>query len=107
MDIEQALKLGFPPESAHKLESRREKCRAALLEEDPTPPSADASPAQNVSAFQSDAISVVSSPEVGRHMIVSAIQGHTVEPLNKGHFGTSLSVLCGEVVLFLEVKNEL
>ena len=31
---------------------------------------------------------------------------NTVEPPNKGHFGTSHFVLCWEVVLFLEVKNE-
>ena len=31
----------------------------------------------------------------------------TVEPPNKGHFGTSHFVLCREVVLFSEVKNVL
>ena len=30
---------------------------------------------------------------------------YTVEPLNKGHVGTSHSVLCREVVLSLEVEN--
>ena len=34
-------------------------------------------------------------------------QACTVEPLNKGHIGTSHCVLCREVVLSLEVENEL
>ena len=32
---------------------------------------------------------------------------HTVEPLNKGHFGDTASVLVSKVVLFSEVKNVL
>ena len=32
---------------------------------------------------------------------------YTVEPLNKGHFGTSHFVLCRDVVLSLEVDNVL
>lgn len=69
MDIEQALTLGFPPESAHRLHSRKDKCKAAegssSLSKDNVSP--------NISAFQSDAISVVSNPDVGRYMIVSSV----------------------------------
>ncbi len=75
MDIDRALLHGFPADSAHKLESRRERCKAALVREEggDSPSSGDAPPAvHDVSAFQSDAISVVSTPECGRHMKVGS-----------------------------------
>lgn len=66
--------LGFPPGSAHKLQSRKEKCRAAQLEVKGDQLGSDSNGtvtrSTSMSAFQSDFISVSSSPDLGRHMIV-------------------------------------
>ena len=74
MNIEQALQLGFPPEAAPKLQSRREKCQAAQQREKGVSPASNkATETRDVSESQSDAITVTSSPELGRHMIVSQL----------------------------------
>ena len=41
------------------------------------------------------------------HVHVAVHNYYTVEPLNKGHIGTSHFALCREVVLSLEVENVL
>lgn len=86
-NIEQALMLtGAPPASVNRLQSRRAKCRTALLqtndppENAPCPAANNSRPATEItscptgrSAFHSDLVSVSSTQELGRHMIVRIV----------------------------------
>lgn len=65
-DIEQALLLGFPADSAHKLHSRRAKCLAALVGVSNHSESSEGTTV-DCSAYQSDLVTVLSDPELGRH----------------------------------------
>lgn len=74
-DIERALSCGFPSESAHKLEARREKCFAGLKDDssdESSSSSTDDESSATPDSISTDVFLVASSPELGRHLKVCA-----------------------------------
>ena len=64
------MELGFPLQSVHKLHKRREKCQLAQAKSKKNGSHDEVTHLKSCSAFESDAISVVSNPQVGKHMRV-------------------------------------
>jgi len=82
LDIEQAIKLGYPSHNVAKLHRRRDKCRIKLVEKGLDKMDLDEAhdtkrewsgqADENCSAYQSTLVSVSSSDSKGRHLMVGA-----------------------------------